>query len=799
MFNPAGIQHFLCGIAGTGAAIAPEWNVAVAATVASHVPREPRRLTAFLAQYPRITGVFALCVGAVMMVGWLIRLEPIDAPIVPEMGMVANTAIMTLLAGLSLLLLHGTRRAYARVVVARLAAVAVAALAIATLIEYLAGIDFGLGRIVPTGEEREMASGRSAAFTAVGFALVGFGLFASDWRTAKGRFPSDAFAFAAGAIAILALIGYLFGVPALYGQLAFEQLGMSIATALVLLSLALGVLALNLERGVLSVVVARDAGGVVARGLLAGLALFPPVAFGIILGARLGWYTLPIASALLLVFALAEASVFITATAKRMNRIDHEQQRVANELRASEAWVRSLFEQAKDGIFIADRDGRYIDVNPAGASMFGYTRDEILGKRITDLLMPGELARFERERQQILAGKTTRNEWEMRHRDGTPLTVEVVANMLPDGRWQAICRDVTERRAYRVWLRNIVDQLPEGVVVVDEDERVQVINRAMTAWASDPTSGDAWTNPGFFDVRDMEGKLVPFEKIPLVRAVRSGRPIPGEELQLRQPDGTMIQVEVRAVPLFDGQGHHAGAVVVAHDISERKELERLRDEWIAVIAHDLRQPLTAILVSVDMLHEQLSPAHEQIILDGLRKAAYRLIRMVDDLLDDARLAARELTVERHTVDMVAVVSRSIEQARMAHPGTAFEIDAPGEIAASIDQQRIEQVLGNLLSNAIKYRDPDTAIRIEVRTADDSVRVGVFNRGAPIEPDEMSQLFGRFHRTRSARGKPGIGLGLYVCKGLVEAHGGRIWVESTDGWTKFYFTVPPASQPARKLE
>lgn len=767
--------------------------MAVAATVASRVPKEPRRLTAFLAQYPRIAGVFAMCVGAVMLVGWLIRLVPIGEPTSSAMGMVANTSMMAMLAGLSLWLLQGTRRARARVV-ARVAAAAVAVLAIAMLIEYVTGLDLGVGRLVPTGEQIEVASGRSAAHTAAGFALIGSALFAIDRRTAKGRFVSDLLALAAGAIAMIALVGYLFGVPALYGKLALQQLGMSIVSAAVLLSLAIGVLTLHVDRGVMSVVVARDAGGVVARQLLAGLALFPPVAFGIILGARLGWYALPIASALLLFFALAEASVFIVATAKRMSRIDHEQQRVASELRANEAWVRSLIEQAKDGIFIADRDGRFTDVNPAGATMYGYTRDEMLGMRITDLLMPGEQARFERERHEIFAGNTTRNEWEARRRDGTSFTVEVVANMLPDGRWQAISRDVTERRAYRAWLRNIVDQLPEGVVVVDEHERVQVINRAMNAWAYDTSSTETWANPGFFDVRDMEGHLVPFENIPLVRAVRSGRATPLEELQLRQPDDSMIQVEVRAVPLFDGQGHRAGAVVVSHDISERKQLERLRDEWVAVIAHDLRQPLTAILVSVDMLHERLSPAHETIILDGLRKAAYRLIRMVDDLLDDARLAARELTVERNTVDLVAVVGRAIEQARMAHPGTTFEVDAPGEILASIDQQRIEQVLGNLLSNAEKYRDPDTPVRVEVRSTDDGARIGVFNRGAPIEPDEVSQLFTRFQRTRSARGKPGIGLGLYMCKGLVEAHGGRIWVESKDRSTKFYFTVPAVRQP-----
>ncbi len=768
--------------------------MAVAAPNAAVVPHEPRRLYRFLVHYPRLAGAFAISVGVVVLIGWLANIRAITYPIVDVVVMVANTATMCLLAGISLWLKARTPRARSARVIASVAALGILAIASATLIEYALDIDLGVDRILPTGETFYVwPRGRPATDTALGFAFIALALLYIDRRTAKGRFPSDVLALIAGAIALVTLLNYLFGVPALFGDSMLRHLGMSLPAALVMLVLSIGILTVHIDRGALSVIVAPDAGGIVARELLAGLALFPPVMIAVILGARLGWYALPVASALVLFFALAEGSVLVMATARRMSRIDAEQHRVQDELRASEAWIRSLIDTAQDGILIADRDGRYTDANPAAAQMFGYTRDELVGKHITDVIAPSEVSKFERELAEIRTGKTTRKEWEVRRRDGSQFSVEVVANMLPDGRWQAICRDITERKAYRSWLRSIVDQLPEGVVVVDDNERVQVINRAMTAWAYD-AHADAWRNPGVFDVRDMKGELVPFDKIPLVRALRTRQPQPEEELQLRQPDGTMIQIEAHAAPLFNEAGRLAGAVVVAHDNTHRNDLERLRDEWIAVIAHDLRQPLTAILVSVDMLHEHLSPQHEKTILDGLRKAADRLIRMVDDLLDDARISARQLTVERNPANIVSVVNRAVEQARMSQPDTTFEVDAPTEALALIDQQRIEQVMANLLSNAIKYRDPDTAIHVEVKPTDEGVRVGVFNRGMPIEQDELSQLFSRFHRTRSARGKPGIGLGLYVCKGLVEAHGGRIWVESSDGWTRFYFTVPAASAP-----
>src|SRR4029078_7584248 len=105
-----------------------------------------------------------------------------------------------------------------------------------------------------------------------------------------------------------------------------------------------------------------------------------------------------------------------------------EQHRWQGELRASEACVRSLIETAQDGILIADRDGTYTDVNPAAAQMFGYTREELVGKHITDVLVPNEGSKFEREVAEIRAGKTTRKEWEVRRRDGSQFSVEVVAN-----------------------------------------------------------------------------------------------------------------------------------------------------------------------------------------------------------------------------------------------------------------------------------------------------------------------------------------------------------------------------------
>jgi signal transduction histidine kinase len=233
-------------------------------------------------------------------------------------------------------------------------------------------------------------------------------------------------------------------------------------------------------------------------------------------------------------------------------------------------------------------------------------------------------------------------------------------------------------------------------------------------------------------------------------------------------------------------------------MTERKELERLRDEWIAVVAHDLRQPVHTIVFAFDLLWEHATEA-DRALLERVRGSAMHLNRMIADLFDAARVSAGRVDVECTYGDVGRIAADAIDRIKLMDPEAVIELTAPVEQAVWVDPERIQQVFGNLLSNALKYRTPDTPVRVEIVRTAEGVRVGVINQGPPIEPEEKALLFHRFARTRTARGKRGVGLGLYITRGLVEAHGGRIWVESDAGQTAFYFTlqvpeVPPKPAP-----
>ena len=183
---------------------------------------------------------------------------------------------------------------------------------------------------------------------------------------------------------------------------------------------------------------------------------------------------------------------------------------------------------------------------------------------------------------------------------------------------------------------------------------------------------------------------------------------------------------------------------------------------------------------------------ERKLLDRVMSSTRALTRMIDDLLDASRIEARRLSLERSEHDVCTVVHDVVERHREQFVDRPLDVRCCVPALACIDPGRIEQVIVNLLTNAEKYGEPGTPIHVDVESRPREIELAVTNHGLGIPPSEIPLLFQRFARTRDARhGKAGgIGLGLYICKGIVEAHGGRIWVESVPGeTTTFRITIP----------
>jgi PAS domain S-box-containing protein len=341
--------------------------------------------------------------------------------------------------------------------------------------------------------------------------------------------------------------------------------------------------------------------------------------------------------------------------------------------------------------------------------------------------------------------------------------------------------------------------MPEGVILLNEKGGIEAMNRALLSLSSsDASASDVKGLPAMFEVRTPDGSPVSSDDYLVTRALTDGEVTTDQELQVRLKDGRIVPILRSAAPVRDAQGRITGAVAVVRNITALKELERLREEWASIIAHDLRQPVAAIALTAESLlalrKEKLSD-HERRSVERIRSASQRLGRMIEDLLDFSRIEADRLSLRPRDVDFCVIVDAVVESHRETK---AIRLVGEQDQRILVDPDRIHQVLDNLISNAVKYGRPGGEIRIEWLDRGERLEVVVTNQGAGIPAEELPQLFSRFGRTRiaRARGTPGVGLGLYIARGLVEAHGGRIWAESVLGEsTSFHFTLPTATRHA----
>lgn len=353
-----------------------------------------------------------------------------------------------------------------------------------------------------------------------------------------------------------------------------------------------------------------------------------------------------------------------------------------------------------------------------------------------------------------------------------------------------------EREAALRELEAVLEQCPAGITIVrvsDHEQRLEN-NRQARAMLGEPLDPAVGLSQYSGALVGFDGVPLAFEDFPSVRALRGER-VERVEVMLRRRDGRSIPIEINAAPILDSDGRVTAALAVWQDITAAKELERLRAEWNSVVAHDLRQPISSINLYAQLLLRKADdwPAETRHFVLEIRKLVARLARMTGDLLDLSRLDASRLAVDRRPLDMAACVRESVERIALDADSRKFDVQVRGEIPAiEGDPDRLAQVMENLLTNAVKYGSADTPIRVSVEREGDDVAVSVTNEGAGVKPADFARLFQRFERAGVATHKavPGIGLGLQITQGLVEAHGGRIVGESVPGGaTTFRFTIP----------
>jgi PAS domain S-box-containing protein len=361
--------------------------------------------------------------------------------------------------------------------------------------------------------------------------------------------------------------------------------------------------------------------------------------------------------------------------------------------------------------------------------------------------------------------------------------VEIELNRADLGRAMAL------RRSSEGRLRAILESLAEGIVILDSDNAIESVNGAAESMFG----------------RD-EAKLVgqPFTFLLDRRERRRQVPERGRrDFRGARADGSIFPLEL-SVSSITNEGRRV-RIAVASDVSERHELERLKDEFIALVSHELRTPLTSIGGFVDLvLDGEAGPVVEeqQHALRIVRRNVDRLQRLVDDLLFLHQLDAGAVTLTRAPVQLSTVARDAVAAARphAERSGIDLALDVRTDLHVEADRTRVAQALDNLVSNGLKFTPRGGSVTVRVFEAGDDAVVEVADTGIGIADEERSRLFERFFRTSAAvaQGTPGTGLGLVITKSIIEAHGGRLDVESAPGaGTTFRVQLPlsAAHEPA----
>jgi PAS domain S-box-containing protein len=478
--------------------------------------------------------------------------------------------------------------------------------------------------------------------------------------------------------------------------------------------------------------------------------------------------------------------------------------------------TRETVELAPDAYFLSDLDGRYKDVNQAACLLLGYTRDEFLQMSLRDVVAPEEAPRLEPLKKALLVpGRVITSEWTLRRKDGTRVPTEVSSNILSDGRWQGFVRDISEKRRVAAELEDHVAQLTEseerfrrmfedapiGMSLMALDGRFVRVNQAlceMTGYTAEELTQLTFRDVTHVGDRDIDAGL---------REQLTRGDIPRYQLEKRyiKKNGALLQVMVSRSLLRTPDGSARYYISQIEDVTERKRaaeaLRRAvvaRDEVLGIVAHDLRNPLSTIIMAAELLEPREGQPERRDASTRLiiTRAAKRMKDLIQDLLDVAVMEAGRLKIHHERV-AVADLAKDVldaEASLAATAGLELQTDvAPSAREVDGDRNRLLRVFDNLVGNAIKFCTKGGRITLRAEAHATEVEFSVADTGPGIPPEQLAHVFDRFWQATTRARRLGAGLGLHISKGIVEAHGGHIWVESTVGrGTTFHFTIPTAS-------
>jgi len=498
------------------------------------------------------------------------------------------------------------------------------------------------------------------------------------------------------------------------------------------------------------------------------------------------------------------------------------------------ARLQAVFDSVVDSILIVNSQCLIESINPATESLFGYTKTELLGKNMTLLMPEPYAAEYDDYLRHYLTTGNTKvigvgREVVGQCKDGSLFPMELAVSTMHIGEqtlFTGIIRDISDRKRVERELReanlqmhSILDNANYSIISTDLNGIIKTFNRGaqvmlgyMEAEVVNKMTPMILHLPAEIIARAASLSIelqtyiaADFE----VFVAKSRLVLPNEnEWTYIRKNGTHISVLLDVTAQFDDDGKIIGFLQIASDITERKRMERMKNEFISTVSHELRTPLTSIRGALNLVLAKASLGMSdkaKTLIEAASRNSERLTLLINDILDLEKIESGTLDFHMTPTDLVTITRQALisnEGYATQHNVTIVIRDTPNHALIIGDEHRLLQVFANFLSNAIKYSYANGIVEISITQIDHYFRVGVKDEGPGIPETFRKHMFQRFAQADSSdtRAKGGTGLGLSITKAIIERHGGAIAYDSKEGvGTEFYFKIPELKSVAKDTD
>ncbi len=758
-----------------------------------------------------LLGAYAVVGGVVSFLGWMLDVEPMADWFGIGIAIQPNTAIAAAFAGIALIFASA---GWPRAVVA--SALVVGFIGFATTVEHVTGIDLPIDEIFTFNREwgsmATTAPGRMGPPAAASWAILSLAIFFTVSRRHRPLGPY--LGLLVSVVASLSLIGAMFGASKLYMLPSITAIALQTSTFT--LAIGLGMVAVAPDLQPMRTLLSPTGAGMLARRMLPIIILLP-LAIGWVRfqGQSLDYFDWQFGTALRTIIEIVLFSLLLAWAVRAVRNRETEIVETNEALAQRERELSDFFENASVALHWVGPDGTILRANQAELDLLGYTREEYFGRNIAEFHVSGET--IADVLSTLLRGEAvTARPAQLRRKDGS--TCDVLINssaLIRDGRFihtRCFTHDITElRRAQedQARLAAIVESSDDAIISKALDGEILSWNAGaerMFGYTADEAIGQPVTLIVPPELLETENQLL--------ATLARGERIDHFETQRLAKDGRKLNLSITVSPIRDASGQIIGSSNVGRDISERlqveealREADRRKDEFLAVLAHELRNPLAPISNSLQLI--KLAGGNQELAAearDMAERQVTHMVRLIDDLLDISRITRNVINLQTRPLDVVAAVAEHVEAFRKTADEHELSMsthlpDRP--IYVEADPVRFSQIINNLLANACKYTEAGGKITAAIAAAGDEVEIHVTDTGIGVPKDMLEPIFEMFTQveTTGFRGDGGLGIGLALASRLAELHGGSIKArsEGIGKGTEFIVTLPrteaaPAERP-----